>query len=131
MNTEITVVRAIIITGVAANMGASLMSMSSPQGAFSMINQFQLFILLPMIGTYIPESVIKVITGMSFVMFSFSFIPFDEIPMINTLFNVFDYDQSDDYFDTIGLTSGSAFLNHISLLIIIAALVMLHLSILP
>jgi hypothetical protein len=131
MNTEITVVRAIVMTGVAANMGASLMSMSSPHGAFSMINQFQLFILLPMIGIYISESVIKVITGMSIAMFSFSFIPFDKIPMINTLFNVFDYDQSDDYFDNIGLTSGSAFLNHISLLIIIAAFVMLHLSILP
>jgi hypothetical protein len=125
------ITQAVMGAAVVTSMGASILSMSSPQGAFSIINQFQLFILLPLIGAYLPFTVINSITGMSIAMFSFSFIPFDEIPMINTLFNVFDYDQSDDYFDTIGLTSGSAFLNHVALLIIIGIFVMLHFSILP
>ena len=127
--TEGVVTAVIMGAAVAASMGAALLSMSSPQGAFSMINQFQLFILLPLIGAYLPFTVITSITGMSIAMFSFSFIPFDKIPLINTLFNVFDYDQSDDYFDDIGLTSGSAFLNHIGLLLIIGVFILFHLLI--
>jgi hypothetical protein len=123
--------QAIVAIGVALGVGAATLSMSSPQGAFSMLNHIQLFILLPMIGAYLPKTVIDLITGMSFAMFSFSFIPFEKIPMIDSLFNVFDYDQSDDYFDNIGLTSGSAFLNHIALLIIVGVFILFHLSILP
>jgi hypothetical protein len=130
-NTETRVVQAVVAIGVAINVGASTVSMSSPQGAFSMLNQFQMFILLPMIGAYIPESIIKIITGMSFAMFSFSFIPVEKIPLITDIFNFIDYDQSDDYFDRIGLTSGSAFLNHISLFLILGVLILYHLSLLP
>jgi hypothetical protein len=130
-STETRVVQAVVAVGVAISIGASVLSMSSPQGAFSMLNQFQMFILLPMIGAYIPESIIKIITGMSFAMFSFSFIPVEKIPLIADIFNFIDYDQSDDYFDRIGLTSGSAFLNHISLFLILGVLILYHLSLLP
>jgi hypothetical protein len=121
----------LIATGVAISLGASALSMSSPQGAFSTLNQFQLFILLPMLGAYIPPKILQIILGTSFAMFSFSFIPLEKIPLINDLFNFIDYDQSDDYFDEIGLTSGSAILNHIALLLIFCVFILYHLSLLP
>lgn len=126
-----TTTQAIIAGGVALSMGAAVLSMSSPQGAFSLLNQFQLFILLPMIGAYIPQKIVELITGMSFSMFSFSFIPFEKIPIVFDLFNSFDYAQDDSYFDEIGLTSGSTFLNHIALIIIVSTVVICHLTFLP
>jgi hypothetical protein len=116
----------VLAVGVILSFATAITSMSSPQMAFSMLNQFQMYILLPIIGAYIPQRVIDVITGMSFIMFSFSFIPFEKIPFIADLFTLIDYDQSDDYFDSIGLTSGSSFLNHIGLLIICCLLALYH-----
>lgn len=123
--------QAVVAAGVAISFGAAALSMSSPQGAFSILNQFQLFILLPMLGAYMPPKVLRIILGMSFAMFSFSFIPLEKTPLINDLFNFIDYDQSDEYFDEVGLTSGSAILNHIALLLIVGVLILFHLSILP
>jgi hypothetical protein len=130
-DTEGIIAKAVLAAGVAISTTASFATMASPQGTFSMLNLFQLYILLPMIGPYIPPRVVDFITGMSFTMFSFSFIPFEKVPLITTIFNFIDYDQSDDYFDNIGLTSGSAFLNHIALLIIIGVMILYHLALLP
>jgi hypothetical protein len=118
--TESTVFQSVVAIGIAISLGASALSMSSPQGAFSIINQLNLFILLPMIGAYIPSKVIQILLGMNFAMFSFSFIPIEKTPLVTDLFNFIDYDQSDDYLDLVGLTSGSAILNHIALLLIFA-----------
>jgi hypothetical protein len=129
--TESIVVEAIVATGVAISLCTAMLSMSSPQSIFSMINQFQMFILLPMIGAYIPPRVIQIFLGMNFSMFSFSFIPLENTPLIGDLFNFIDYDQNDDYFDTIGLTSGSAFLNSLTLMLVFGLFALYHLSLLP
>ena len=113
----------IVAVAVAASISSAFLSMSSPQGAFSVLNQFQLFILLPMIGAYIPPKVIDIITGMSFSMISFSFLPIEKIPFATDLF---DYDQNADYFDDIGLTSGSSLLNHLGLLAMLMLLILPH-----
>lgn len=85
VQTAQTVTQGVLAAGVLASVVAAGMSMSSPQGAFSIVNQFQLLILIPLAGTYLPEDVIAFITGMDFTMFSFDFIPFEDIPMIHSL----------------------------------------------
>jgi hypothetical protein len=130
-STETTITQIIVATAAAISLGAALIMMSSPQGAFSMLNLFQLYILLPMIGAYLPPRVIKIILGLDFSLVSFSFLQIEKIPLITNMFNFIDYDQSDDYFDELGLTSGSALLNHIPLILILGVLVLYHLSILP
>ena len=126
-----TATKALLAAGVSLSVVVSAASMSSPQGALSMLNQFQLFILLPMIGAYIPPNVIEVILSMDLAMFSFSMIPFEKIPLTSSLFKYIDYDQSDAYVDRVGLTSGSAILNHLGILLVVLVLVLFHLSIFP
>ena len=109
----------------------SIFRITSLQGVFSVINQFQLFILLPMIGAYFPPKIIDLITGMNFSLFSFSFIPIKQIPFVNQVIRELDYDQGVDYYDEIGLTSGSALMNHLELLIFIIVIILLHVAMLP
>jgi hypothetical protein len=129
--TELIVIQSIALVGIVTSLGVSVISMSSPQTMFSIINQFQMFILLPMIGAYMPPKVIQVLLGMNFSIFSFSFIPLEKIPLISDLINFIDYDQNDEYFDSIGLTSGSAFLNIIALMLVFGLFTLYHLSLLP
>jgi hypothetical protein len=129
--TELIVIQSITLVGIVTSLGVSAISMSSPQTIFSIINQFQMFILLPMIGAYMPPRVIQVLLGMNFSMFSFSFIPLEKIPLISDLINFIDYDQNDEYFDSIGLTSGSAFLNSIALMLVFGLFALFYLSLLP
>jgi hypothetical protein len=106
-------------------------SMSSPQGSWSMINQFQIFILLPMLGAYMPFEVINFITGMGFTLFSFDFIPYKEIPGIKHTIQFLDYDQTDEYLDEVGIESGSSLINHISLILIFGLIGIAHVIIIP
>ena len=131
MSTPQTATQAILGVGVGLSIGSSLLSMSSPQGAFSMINQFQMLILIPMIGSYIPNDVVVFITGMDFALLSFDFIPFEKIPLIGYIFEIFAYSQRFDYFSDIGLRSGSAFINQLKLMSIIFLTFLIHLCWVP
>ena len=65
--------------GASISVGASLLSMSSPLGIFSMINQFQSLYILIVSGAYISDGVFNLITGMSIALFDFSFIKIEKI----------------------------------------------------
>jgi ABC-type sugar transport system permease subunit len=88
-----------------------------------MMNQFQLYILLPMIGAYIPDKVIEFITGMSFTLVSFSFIPIVNIPLIKDAIDLLSYTQRNSYYNDIGMGSGSAIANNVFLILVILFLV--------
>ena len=120
-----------ILVGVAMIVAISVVIVSSPQGAFSLINQFQMFVLLPMIGAYMPIDVIDVITGMDFTMFSFDFIPLVKIPFLTQMIDLIDYNQSNSYYQTIGLSSGSSLVNHLGVILVVLILLLVHLAILP
>ena len=84
-----------------------------------------------MIGAHIPEKVLSFIEGMSFTMFSFSFIPYDSIPLSSEISSLLDYDQSDAYIDSNGMTSGSALINQLALISIYLVIFMIHMAYLP
>lgn len=118
--------QATLATGVAINAGTAFMVLSSPQGAFSMINQFQLILLLPMINDNLPENIVRIISGMSFTLLSFDFIPLDKLPIYNDLKRIFGYSQHDEYMSDLGMKSGSAFINQLKLLILTGVIALLH-----
>ena len=105
---------------------SSVMSVSSSQGSFSLLNLLQLFILLPMIGKYLPPKIIAFILGMDFSLFSFDFIPFEDIPFAQSINKFFSFSQKDKYLNEIGLKSGSSFVNHLRLMILFALIFMVH-----
>ena len=61
------------------------MTMSSPIGVFSMINQFQLLFLLPVSGVYLSYGVINLIIGMKITLLDFNFFKVKDISFINII----------------------------------------------
>ena len=100
----------------ALSTSTSVLSVRSPSGAFSMINQIQLFILLPTVPDSFPLKLESFIVGVDFTILSFDFLPTSSIPYVNDFKNWVDIPQTDEYFHNIGIVSKSTVLNNISLI---------------
>lgn len=66
-----------------------------------------MYVLLPLIGNYMPLKVIDFILGMDFILFSFNFIPIQDIPVFHEIFILIDYAQESEYLKKAGFESGS------------------------
>ena len=89
---------------------SSLLSMSSNNSIWSIINQYQLFLLLPLMGAYMSDDVIKFITGQDFTILPFSFNQVSK----KSAFKLTKYlkcDQDNQYLNDIGFESCSALIN--------------------
>ena len=117
--------------GASVSAGTSLISMSSPIGIFSMINQFQLLLLLLWTGAYISDEVSSFIKGMSFTMLNFSFLKLENISFLKESLNYLSFPQNNLNLDNIGLSSGNTFINIYKLLLMLALLIILHLWLIP
>ena len=113
--------------GVAA--AISLMNMSSPIGVWSIVNQFQMFMLLLLTGAFIPETVRQYLSGMDFVSLNFDFIPFIEVPLISDVYLWMKFEQTNDDLKDVGLDYGSTVVNNISFLVILLIFITFHLPI--
>jgi hypothetical protein len=122
---------AIVASSVVLSSVFSLLSSSGSQGAFSSIHQYQLYILLPMIGAYMPNEIVDILLGMKFVTFSFSFLGISGIPIVTNAIDKIDFNQNDDYLENIGLESGSSVVNYLPLLTVLLLMGIMHLIYLP
>ena len=72
---------------IGASMGlaaaVSLMNMSSPVGIWSIVNQFQMLLLLLLTGAFMPATVRQFLSGMDFALNIFGLIPFYKVPLIS------------------------------------------------
>jgi hypothetical protein len=95
---------------------ASALNFSSPSGFWQMVNQFQNILLLIISGAYMPKKVVDYLGGMDIILFSFDFIPADNTPGIHSMVKWFDYGEPSYYFEMVGLSSKSFFVNNFFLL---------------
>jgi hypothetical protein len=121
----------ILALGIAVSAVYSFITYSSSQGAFSTINQYQLYILLPMIGAYMPNEIINYLLGNKLVLFSFSFISINDFSIIRDVVETLEVEQTNEYMNRIGLESGSSVVNHTPLLTVMLFILMMHLLYLP
>ena len=89
---------------------------ASMQGIWSMIHQFQLYLLLPLL-TFIPEEFEDFIEGFSFVLFNFDFIQFPSFLKYDELYDFLECGSYDSYLRSIGVRSRCAIANHIKLVL--------------
>ena len=88
----------------ASTVTTSVATNSSPQGMWSMIHQFQLYLLLPLV-TFIPQAFEEFLEGYSFVLFNFDFIELPSTPGYDGFIDYFDCETNDSYLENIGLES--------------------------
>ena len=117
--TSVSVVSATTVT-------TSMVSGGSPQSLWAMINQFQFFMLYPMIGAYVPDNIVNFLQGVDFCLFNFNFIPIPKSGAYDSFISFFDWEQTNSYMSTIGLESVWMIVNQIKLFLTFIFLMLLH-----
>ena len=89
----------------------SSLNMSSIAVLWAIFSQFRLLIFLILSDAYLPQSVIDYISGMKIFSFNFSFLSLQKLPVIKIPLQLLDFTQNNVELETIGLNSGSSFVN--------------------
>ena len=106
---------AVVLVGVVSNIIASIVTDCSPQGAWAIINQLQILIVLPLMFVDFNTKVINYVFSLETALFSYSFISVqDWIP--SKFIDIFDFNQQNEYLNRIELKSGSTLINNLSIL---------------
>ena len=114
--------------GVMAAAASSVLTLSSPQSMWTVVNQFQTLTFLLLTHAYFPEETTSGFSGLGkFLNFSFDFIPYSSLSFVNIIMNFFNLPVEGGLMKKVGLKSGSTFLNNISLIINILFAIFLHL----
>lgn len=112
-----------IATGVAASVTSSFLSSSSSQSVWSLINQFQLFLLLNLIGANLHYHVKDYLKGMDFSTFSFNFLP---INFIDSFYNFFSCEEEDEDYILVGIGYTCIVINHLQFFLILLGTICVH-----
>ena len=108
----------------------ALLSTSSLNDVFVSINQFQLYILIPLTGAYIHKNLLNYISGFKFATFNFdNIIDFKKVVLFKYVAIHYDDTNSDSYLNSIDIKYRSAFRNSLSLLFIFSIIIIIHIII--
>ena len=112
------------LTGVAANAILSLFTSTSggSTSSFGMMNQLQLVILIPILGTYLPTKIYNYLKSMNTSLFNIDFLPTSNSGSFIDFKGLFDYNQQNSYLKLLGLTSGSALVNILNLTVTVGCI---------
>ena len=107
-----------------------LLSTSSLNDVFVSINQFQLYILIPLTGAYIHKNLLDYISSFMFATFNFdNILDFKKVVLFKYVAIHYDDRNSDSYLNSIGIKYRSAFRNSLSLLFIFSIIFIIHIII--
>ena len=101
----------------------------SPVGMWSIINIFQMLMLLLLTGAYIPKPLRKYLFDRDVVFLNFNFIPFNKLPLVYDFYIWIKFDHYNSDFNEIGVESGSTVVNNISTTAILILFSIIHLVI--
>ena len=91
-----------------------------------MINVLQLYLLLPLAGSYVPDEVVGFIAGLDLTLFSFEFVKLEETKLFAYLRETNGYRQENDYLYLAGFKYQSTLLNLINVLSMYLVVPILH-----
>ncbi|CAI2381570.1 unnamed protein product [Moneuplotes crassus] len=109
---------------------SSVLSFSSANSIFSMMNSLQLAMLLPLVPHYFSYKVLDFLSGMGFSMLSFDFIKLEDISLIKGIITWITSPQHNEHLENIGMRYASSIINYLSLMVVIILVGIIHLSIL-
>lgn len=115
----------IVTTSVVVLAGSSFST--SSQAIWSILNQYQLIILLPFLRGYLSDQFKYFINGYQAAFFKFTFLNPLSLPVVSEQRNKLTYDQPDPLFAENGFESGSYIINQMGLIIMMSILVVCHL----
>ena len=121
------VTQSIVGAATGATVVFSMCNLSTPQGVWITMNQFQLILLLLLTNSQIPQSVVDYLSGLKATTWSLNFVPFKDIPGVKTITDWLDFGLENSDLKHFGLLSGSTFVNNFSLIWVVALIAAVHL----
>lgn len=108
-------------TTVTAILAAACMSFGGMPGQtmWMVINQYQLYLLIPLMRVYVPGDIMYYLLGQSFAIFNFKFLHFDSSALYKSINKLLDFQQSELGLSTIEINSGSSVVNLLSTIFIV------------
>ena len=103
----------------------SMCNLSTPQGVWITMNQFQLILLLLLTNSHIPQSIVDYLSGLKATTWSLNFVPFKDIPGVKTAIDWLDFGLDNNDLKHFGLLSGSTFVNNFSLVWVILMIIVI------
>ena len=99
------------ISTTSATIVGSTVTASSSSGAWMMINQYQLLLLVPVLETELPEDLLKFMDQFEFATFKFDFLKGWKFGNGENTIDSFSFDQTVPGLKTVGYDSGSIIVN--------------------
>lgn len=129
MKTSQTVSKVAIGTSVGVSSIVAVVSSSSSNSVFSSLNQFQLYMLIPLVGTFVHQDVLDYIAGFEFSSFSIDLLDYKKIMLLNRFVDMFNFEIHNYYLYNIGIASTSTIRNILSVVIVCLLFAIVHLAI--
>ena len=102
-----------------AVIGVSILNLSSISAIWSLVNQFQLFLLLLLTKTPFPDDVKAMLTNNKQMSFDLTFMPVIKLPGVKKFYSWVEAEQNNPYLFVIGIESQSGVNNNISLVFLL------------
>ena len=103
-----------------------LVNISSPNGLWVMLGAYRMMMFVPFIGATLSSDMMDYLSRLSFVLFSFSFVPTNKVYGLSEIFNLFNAPQPNENLSKLKLKYSSAFINHLNLLLILIVIMSFH-----
>ena len=91
-----------------------------------MIKQAQIFFLLLITNSYVPDDVMKIIEGAKLALFPFDYFKFKKLFIISSFIDRFHFELQDIKFESLGFDSESTIYNICSFFLFILSIIIIH-----
>ena len=105
---------------------SKIVTLSPFASLWSLINQIQMIVLIIVTQIYLPNNVVNTIIGNKIMINPFQYISLNFLSFYDDLFKWLDSTQTNNGLSEICLDSGSAIINNLSLIVVIALSVIVH-----
>ena len=122
--------KTLLISSVVVTTVSSILVRSSSNSIWSLLNQYQLFLMLPLLNTYLPSGFVTYMYELRFVLLDFSFASFFKIPWLRAQVGKLDYEQPDKLLESYGIKSGAHIINQLNNTLVLFIFISLNLLLL-
>lgn len=126
VNVSQTMSQACVGGGLAIGVITNFISSSSPHSMWTLMNQFQMFLMLNLLGAHLHSYIKNYLQGFEFANFDFEFLSFQKLEFIQDFLDEFSCEEDDEDYELIGFDYQCTLLNNFQFFIIISLLIICH-----
>ena len=107
-------------------MATNILNSASASSIWSLINQIQLFFLLLLTRSFIPDDIKYIISGLKIAINLPAYFSFSNLSIYNSIINNFEFELSDNSLNSVGVNSDSSVYNTSPFIITVLITIIVH-----